>query len=35
MSVPKAVTRCAIARDRWHNVHGGAITASSVGFRRR
>jgi hypothetical protein len=32
---PKAVTRCAIARDRWHNVHGGAITASSVGSRRR
>ena len=35
MSVPKAVTRCAIARDRWHNVHGGAIIGTSVGFRRR
>jgi hypothetical protein len=29
---PSLVVR---SRDRWHNVHGGAITASSVGFRRR
>ena len=33
--VLRAVTGCAVAQGRWHNIHGGAITAGSVGFRRR